>query len=56
MPAQKRKVTPAELAIYASAGLLRRRARRRSMPTATGSSQRRANYRFLWVTNFPMFE
>jgi aspartyl-tRNA synthetase len=53
-PAQKRKVTPAELAIYASAGLLR---------VALGQKYavkhglfKRGDYRFLWVTNFPMFE
>jgi aspartyl-tRNA synthetase len=53
-PAQKRKVTPAELAIYASAGLLR---------VALGQKYagkhglfKRGEFRFLWVTNFPMFE
>jgi aspartyl-tRNA synthetase len=53
-PAQKRKVTPAELAIYASAGLMR---------IALGQKYavkhglfKRGDFRFLWVTNFPMFE
>jgi aspartyl-tRNA synthetase len=49
-----RKVTPAELAIYASAGLLR-------LALAQKYSDRhkcfrRGDFRFLWVTNFPMFE
>jgi aspartyl-tRNA synthetase len=53
-PASKRKVTPAELAIYASAGLLR-------IALAQKYSDRhrlfqKCDYRFLWVTNFPMFE
>jgi aspartyl-tRNA synthetase len=53
-PAGKRKVTPAELAIYASAGLLR-------VALAQKYSDRhklfqKGDYRFLWVTNFPMFE
>ena len=53
MPAH-RKVTPAELAIYASAGLLR-------LALAQKYSDRhklfqRGDFRFLWVTNFPMFE
>ena len=53
-PARKRKVTPAEMAIYASAGLLR-------VALAQKYSDRhklfeKADYRFLWVTNFPMFE
>ncbi len=53
-PASKRKVTPAELAIYASAGLLR-------VALAQKYSDRhklfqKGDYRFLWVTNFPMFE
>src|ERR1700688_3691666 len=53
-PASKRKVTPAELAIYASAGLLR-------IALAQKYSDRhklfqKSDYRFLWVTNFPMFE
>ena len=49
-----RKVTPAELAIYASAGLLR-------LALAQKYADRhkcfqRGDFRFLWVTNFPMFE
>ncbi len=53
-PASKRKVTPAELAIYASAGILR-------VALAQKYSERhklfqKGDYRFLWVTNFPMFE
>src|SRR5258706_4594467 len=53
-PASKRKVTPAELAIYASAGMLR-------MALAQKYSDRhklfqKGDFRFLWVTNFPMFE
>ena len=53
-PASKRKVTPAEFAIYASAGLLR-------VALAQKYSERhklfqKKDYRFLWVTNFPMFE
>jgi aspartyl-tRNA synthetase len=58
-PASKRKVTPAELAIYASAGLLRialaqKYAERHGIFKKTGDPQK--DYRFLWVTNFPMFE
>jgi aspartyl-tRNA synthetase len=58
-PAQKRKVTPAELAIYASAGLLRvalaqKYADRHGIFKKTGDPAK--DYRFLWVTNFPMFE
>jgi aspartyl-tRNA synthetase len=53
MPAH-RKVTPAELAIYASAGLLR-------LALAQKYADRHkcfqhGDFRFLWVTNFPMFE
>ena len=53
-PESKRRVTPAELAIYASAGLLR-------VALAQKYSERhklfqRGDFRFLWVTNFPMFE
>jgi aspartyl-tRNA synthetase len=53
MPAH-RKVTPAELAIYASAGLLR-------LALAQKYAEKhklfqRGDFRFLWVTNFPMFE
>ena len=58
MPAH-RKVTPAELAIYASAGLLRlalaqKYADRHGIFKKTGDQAK--DYRFLWVTNFPMFE
>jgi aspartyl-tRNA synthetase len=54
-----RKVTPAELAICASAGLLRlalaqKYADRHGIFKKTGDPQK--DYRFLWVTNFPMFE
>src|ERR1700683_3226459 len=58
MPAH-RKVTPQELAIYASAGLLRlalaqKYADRHGIFRKTGDPAK--DYRFLWVTNFPMFE
>ncbi len=58
MPAH-RKVTPAELAIYGSAGLLRlalaqKYADRHGIFKRTGDPAK--DYRFLWVTNFPMFE
>src|SRR6476659_5530493 len=58
MPAH-RKVTPAELAIYASAGLLRlalaqKYADRHGIFKKSGDPYK--DYRFLWVTNFPMFE
>jgi aspartyl-tRNA synthetase len=58
-PASKRKVTPAELAIYASAGLLRvalaqKYADRHGIFKKTGDPAK--DFRFLWVTNFPMFE
>jgi len=54
-----RKVTPAELAIYASAGLLRlslaqKYADRHGIFKKTGDPAK--DFRFLWVTNFPMFE
>jgi aspartyl-tRNA synthetase len=53
MPAH-RKVTPAELAIYTSAGLLR-------LALAQKYADRHkcfqtGDFRFLWVKNFPMFE
>ena len=58
-PAGKRKVTPAELAIYASAGILRtalaqKYSDRHGIFKKTGDPAK--DYRFLWVTNFPMFE
>ena len=58
-PASKRKVTPAEMQIYASAGLLRvalaqKYADRHGIFKKTGDPAK--DYRFLWVTNFPMFE
>ena len=58
-PASKRKVTPAEMAIYASAGLLRvalaqKYADRHRIFKKTGDPGK--DFRFLWVTNFPMFE
>jgi aspartyl-tRNA synthetase len=54
-----RKVTPSELAIYASAGLLRlalaqKYADRHSLFKKSGDPQK--DFRFVWVTNFPMFE
>src|SRR5271154_2459884 len=56
-PAGKRKVTPAELAIYASAGILRvalaqKYADRHGIFKKTGDPAK--DFRFLWVTNFPM--
>src|SRR5258707_2820497 len=58
-PASKRKAAPAELAIYASAGILRvalaqKYADRHGIFKKTGDPAK--DYRFLWVTNFPMFE
>ena len=58
-PAGKRKVTPAELAIYASAGLLRvalaqKYSDRHGIFSRSGDPAK--DYRFLWATNFPMFE
>jgi aspartyl-tRNA synthetase len=59
-PASKdKKVTPQELAIYASAGLLRlalaqKYADRHGIFKKTGDAAK--DFRFLWVTNFPMFE
>jgi len=58
-PASKRKVTPAEMSIYASAGLLRvalaqKYSDRHGIFKKTGDPAK--DYRFLWVTNFPMFE
>jgi aspartyl-tRNA synthetase len=54
-----RKVTPQELAIYTSAGLLRlalaqKYAERHEIFKKTGDAVK--DFRFLWVTNFPMFE
>lgn len=54
-----RKVTPQELAIYASAGLLRlalaqKYAEKHGIFKKTGDPAK--DFRFLWVTNFPMFE
>jgi aspartyl-tRNA synthetase len=56
---EHRKVTPQELAIYASAGLLRlalaqKYADRHGIFKKTGDAAK--DFRFLWVTNFPMFE
>src|SRR5208282_3990983 len=55
-PASKRniRVTPAEMAVYASAGLLRVALAQKY----SGRHQlfQKGDYRFLWVTNFPMFE
>jgi aspartyl-tRNA synthetase len=57
--AAHRKVTPQELAIYASAGLLRlalaqKYAERHGIFKKSGDATK--DFRFLWVTNFPMFE
>src|SRR6202167_3822834 len=59
LPQAHRKVTPQELAIYASAGLLRlalaqKYAERHGIFEKTGDAAK--DFRFLWVTNFPMFE
>src|SRR5580700_9531472 len=56
---EHRKVTPQELAIYTSAGLLRlalaqKYAERHGIFKKTGDASK--DFRFLWVTNFPMFE
>jgi len=55
----RQKVTPQELAIYASAGTLRlalaqKYAERHGIFKKTGDAAK--DFRFLWVTNFPMFE
>jgi aspartyl-tRNA synthetase len=49
-----RKVTPAESAIYASAGLLRLALAQKYADRH--KCFRHGDFRFLWVTNFPMFE
>jgi aspartyl-tRNA synthetase len=54
-----RKVTPQELAIYASAGLLRvalgqKYSDRHGLFAKTGDPEK--DFRFVWVTNFPMYE
>jgi aspartyl-tRNA synthetase len=49
-----RKVTPQELTIYTSAGLLRL-ALAQKYAERHGCFQK-GDFRFLWVTNFPMFE
>jgi len=56
---ERSKVTPQELAIYASAGLLRlalaqKYAERHGIFKKSGDAGK--DFRFLWVTNFPMFE
>jgi aspartyl-tRNA synthetase len=58
-PSVGRKVTPQELAIYASAGLLRialaqKYAERHGAFKKAGDPEK--DFRFLWVNNFPMFE
>ena len=58
-PPAHRKVTPQELSIYASAGLLRlalaqKYADRHGIFKKSGDAAK--DFRFLWVTNFPMFE
>ena len=57
--ATNKKVTPQELAIYASAGTMRlalaqKYAERHGIFKKTGDAAK--DFRFLWVTNFPMFE
>jgi len=47
-------VTPGEMAIYASAGLLR--AALAQKYSEKHGLFRHGDFRFLWVTNFPMFE
>jgi aspartyl-tRNA synthetase len=59
LPSANKKVTPQELAIYASAGALRlalaqKYAERHGIFKKTGDAA--IDFRFLWVTNFPMFE
>jgi aspartyl-tRNA synthetase len=49
-----RKVTPQELAVYTSAGLLRIALAQKY--AARHKCFQRGDYHFLWVTNFPMFE
>jgi len=54
-----RKVTPSELAIYASAGILRlalaqKYGDRHGLFKKSGDPAK--DFRFVWVTNFPMFE
>ena len=58
-PSANKKVTPQELAVYASAGLLRlalaqKYSERHGIFKKTGDPAK--DFRFLWVTNFPMFE
>ncbi len=59
VPSTNKKVTPQELAVYASAGLLRlalaqKYAERHGIFNKTGDAAK--DFRFLWVNNFPMFE
>jgi aspartyl-tRNA synthetase len=59
VPSTNKKVTPQELAIYASAGALRlalaqKYSERHGIFKKTGDPVK--DFRFLWVTNFPMFE
>ncbi len=58
-PQAHQKVTPQELAVYASAGLLRlalaqKYSEKHGIFKKTGDAAK--DFRFLWVTNFPMFE